>query len=170
MGQESAYCECVINRKLCAIQDPLLYNDRFGDDPMQTIARIRLALTVLGYALGTINADFNKMHSTNRKCTPHARLHVILSYAGLGFALYLICLDGSRPLERLYLARRRDLWRILCGGRRPPDLRRRSLRRQWISPLHASARPANWRWDANVTGFTILSTITVMGILAVLAS
>jgi hypothetical protein len=51
---------------------------------MQTIARIFLTLTVLGYALVTVKAVFNKTHATNPKWTPHARFHVvwqILSYA-----------------------------------------------------------------------------------------
>jgi hypothetical protein len=75
---------------------------------MQTLARILLTLTVLGYAVVTIKADFNSTHATNPKWTPHARFHVvwqILSYAGVGLvALYLIWVDGPRPLERLYLA------------------------------------------------------------------
>ena len=32
---------------------------------MQTAARILLTLTILGYALVTIKADFNKTHATN---------------------------------------------------------------------------------------------------------
>ena len=32
---------------------------------MQTIARILLTLTVLGYGLATIKADFNRTHATN---------------------------------------------------------------------------------------------------------
>src|SRR5216683_7182153 len=75
---------------------------------MQTIARILLTLTALGYGLATIKADFNKTHATNPRWTPHARFHVvwqILSYSGVGLiALYLIWIDGSMPLERLYLA------------------------------------------------------------------
>jgi len=33
---------------------------------MQTLARILLTLTTLGYGLATIKADFNKTHATNR--------------------------------------------------------------------------------------------------------
>src|SRR5271170_6465607 len=79
-----------------------------GDDAMLIAAKILLTLTILGYALVTIKADFNKTHATNPKWTPHARFHVvwqILSYAGVGLvALYLVWIDGPRPLERLYLA------------------------------------------------------------------
>ena len=75
---------------------------------MLTIAKILLTLTVLGYALVTIKADFNKTHATNPQWTPHARFHVvwqILSYSGVGLiALYLIWSDGPNPIERLYLA------------------------------------------------------------------
>ena len=75
---------------------------------MLIAAKILLTLTILGYALVTIKADFNKTHATNPKWTPHARFHVvwqILSYAGVGLvALYLVWIDGPRPLERLYLA------------------------------------------------------------------
>src|ERR1700722_4901060 len=79
-----------------------------GDDAMLIAAKILLTLTILGYALITIKADFNKTHATNPKWTPHARFHVvwqILSYAGGGLvALYLVWIDGQQPLERLYLA------------------------------------------------------------------
>jgi hypothetical protein len=75
---------------------------------MQTVARILLTLTALGYGLATIKADFNKTHATNPKWTPHARFHVvwqILSYSGIGLvALYLIWIDGPAVRERLYLA------------------------------------------------------------------
>jgi hypothetical protein len=75
---------------------------------MRTLARLFLAITVLGYGLATIKADFNKTHATNPSWTPHARFHVvwqILSYSSIGLvALYLIWVDGAAPLERLYLA------------------------------------------------------------------
>src|SRR5919201_3435656 len=75
---------------------------------MLTAARILLTLSVLGYALATIRADFNKTHATNPRWTPHARFHVvwqILSYSGVGLvALYLIWGGGDRAVERLCLA------------------------------------------------------------------
>jgi hypothetical protein len=70
---------------------------------------VLLTLTVVGYALVPIKADFNRTHATNPKRTPHARFHVVwqvLSYVGVGLvALYLIWMDGAHPLAcRLYLA------------------------------------------------------------------
>ena len=101
---------------------------------MLTIAKILLTLTVLGYALVTIKADFNKTHATNPKWTPHARFHVvwqILSYSGVGLiALYLIWSDGPNPM-RAALSRgrhqRRDLWRVLRRGADAAAVRRRAL-------------------------------------------
>jgi len=75
---------------------------------METTARIFLTLSVLGYALLTMKADFNRTHATNPSWTAHARFHVvwqILSYTGVGLvALYLIWIDGVQSVERLYLA------------------------------------------------------------------
>jgi hypothetical protein len=144
---------------------------------MQTVARILLTLTVLGYALVTIKADFNKTHATNPKWTPHARFHVvwqILSYAGVGLvALYLIWSDGPAPLERLYLAAALSVAiygaffaavyaRPVFGGALYDD--------NGYLPFKPPVGPPHWRWDVNVTAFTILSTIALAGILATLAS
>lgn len=144
---------------------------------MQTVARILLTLTVLGYSLGTIKADFNKTHATNPRWTPHARFHVvwqILSYAGVGLvALYLIWIDGPRPMERLYLAAALSvaiygafftavLARPVFGGTLYDE--------NGYLPFKPPIGPQRWRWDANVTVFTIFSTIGVTGILAALAS
>ena len=74
---------------------------------MLIAAKILLTLTILGYALVTIKADFNKTHATNPKWTPHARFHVvwqILSYVGFGLiAFALIWVPGPLYVERLYL-------------------------------------------------------------------
>ena len=144
---------------------------------MQTVARILLTLTVLGYALVTIKADFNNTHATNPRWTPHARFHVvwqILSYAGVGLvALYLIWIDGPNPLERLYLAAAISAAiyvaffaavyaRPVFGGALYDE--------NGYLPFKPPAGPQHWRWDVNVTAFTILSAVTVVGILAVLAS
>jgi hypothetical protein len=140
-------------------------------------AKILLTLTILGYALVTIKADFNKTHATNPKWTPHARFHVvwqILSYAGVGLvALYLVWIEGPRPLERLYLAAALSaaiyggffisvFSRPLFGGGLYDD--------NGYLPFKPPVGPQNWRWDANVTAFTVLSAIMLAGVVAVLAA
>ncbi len=130
---------------------------------MLTIAKLLLTLTVLGYALVTIKADFNKTHATNPKWTPHARFHVvwqILSYSGVGLiALYLIWSDGPNPTERLYLAAAISaaiygaffaavLTRPLFGGALYDD--------NGYRPFQPPMGPKTWRWDVNLTAFTVL--------------
>jgi hypothetical protein len=143
---------------------------------MQTLARILLSLTTLGYALVTIKADFNRTHATNPKWTPHARFHVvwqILSYAGVGLiALYLIWSGGPESAERLYLAAALSvavyggffgavLSRPMYGGALYDD--------NGYLPFRPPLGPATWRWDVNVTAFTVLSSVALVGILAALA-
>lgn len=144
---------------------------------MQTIARILLTLSVLGYALVTIKADFNKTHATNPNWTPHARFHVvwqILSYAGVGLvALYLIWIDGPNPIERLWIAAALSaavygaffaavVSRPVYGGA--------LYDQNGYLPFRPPIGPAQWRWDVNVTAFTILSTIMLVGMAATVAS
>ena len=144
---------------------------------MLTAARILLTLTIVGYALVTIRADFNKTHATNPTWTPHARFHVvwqILSYAGVGLiALYLIWVPGPAPLERLYLAAAISVAiygaffaavfaRPMFGGALYDD--------NGYRPFQPPIGPHHWRWDVNVTAFTGLSAITLAGLLAVAAS
>jgi len=144
---------------------------------MQTVARILLTLTALGYGLVTIKADFNKTHATNPKWTPHARFHVvwqILSYSGIGLvALYLIWIDGPAARERLYLAAALGVAvygaffatvfaRPLFGGSLYDE--------NGYLPFKPPIGPQHWRWDVNVTAFTILSVILLAGLIAVIAS
>src|SRR5579863_6338627 len=141
------------------------------------LARILLTLVTLGYGFVTIVADFNKTHATNPKWTPHARFHVvwqILSYSGVGLiALYLIWIDGPNPLERLYLAAALSaaiygafflavLTRPVFGGALYDD--------NGYHPFKPPLGPQNWRWDVNVTAFTILTAIWGAGVVAVLAA
>ena len=134
---------------------------------MQTLARILLSLTTLGYALVTIKADFNRTHATNPKWTPHARFHVV----GL-IALYLIWSGGPESAERLYLAAALSvavyggffgavLSRPMYGGALHDD--------NGYLPFRPPFGPATWRWDVNVTAFTVLSSVALVGILAALA-
>jgi hypothetical protein len=144
---------------------------------MLMVAKILLTLTVLGYALVTIKADFNKTHATNPKWTPHARFHVvwqILSYSGVGLiALYLIWTDGPNPIERLYLAAAVSaaiygaffaavLTRPLFGGALYDD--------NGYRPFQPPMGPKTWRWDVNLTAFTVLTAVWGAGVIAVLAA
>ena len=144
---------------------------------MLTVARILLTLTVLGYALATIKADFNKTHATNPKWTPHARFHIVwqvLSYSGIGLiALYLIWIDGPNPLERLYLAAAISaaiygaffvavFARPMFGGALYDD--------NGYLPFKPPIGPRTWRWDVNVTVFTVLTAIILLAVVAVLAA
>jgi hypothetical protein len=144
---------------------------------MLTAARILLTLSVLGYAVATIRADFNKTHATNPRCTPHARFHVvwqILSYSGVGLvALYLIWSGGDQVIERLCLAAALSVAvyaaffitvfaRPMFGGALYDE--------NGYLPFRPPLGPPHWRWDVNVTAFTVLSAITVAGIAALLAA
>ena len=144
---------------------------------MLTLARILLTLSVLGYGLATIKADFNKTHATNPAWTPHARFHVvwqILSYTGVGLvALYLLWIDGPRPLERLYLATALSVaiygaFFVTVFAR--PVFAGALYDENGYLPFKPPIGPQHWRWDANVTAFTILSLITFAGLAAVLAA
>jgi hypothetical protein len=144
---------------------------------MQTAARILLTLTILGYALVTIKADFNKTHATNPTWTPHARFHVvwqILSYAGVGLiALYLIWVPGPAPLERLYLAAAISVaiyGAFFAAVFARPVFGGALYDANGYPPFKPPIGPQHWRWDVNVTAFTILSAITVAGLLALAAS
>ena len=133
-----------------------------------------LTLAVLGYGLATIKADFNKTHATNPKWTPHARFHVvwqILSYSGIGLiALCLIWLGGPAIRERLYLAGALSaavygafflalFCRSLFGGRLYDE--------NGYLPFKPPIGPQHWRWDVNVTAFTILSLILLAAFIAI---
>jgi hypothetical protein len=140
---------------------------------MQTIARILLTLTVLGYSLGTIKADFNKTHATNPAWTGHARFHVvwqILSYSGVGLiALYLIWAGGP---ERLYLAAALSVavyGAFFATVFSRPLYKGTLFDQNGYPPFKPPFGPGHWRWDVNVTVFTVLSALLLAAILALLA-
>jgi len=144
---------------------------------MQTLARILLTLTVLGYSLGTLKADFNKTHATNPAWTGHARFHVvwqILSYSGVGLvALYLIWAGGPLAMEHLYLAAALS---VAIYGAFFSTLFARPLYKGALydengyPPFRPPIGPAHWRWDVNVTVFTFLSALLLAAVLALIAS
>ena len=98
----------------------------------------------------------------------------ILSYSGVGLiALYLIWSDGPNPIERLYLAAAISaaiygaffaavVARPLFGGALYDD--------NGYSPFQPPMGPKSWRWDVNVTAFTVLTAIWGAGVAAVLAA
>jgi hypothetical protein len=143
---------------------------------MQTIARILLTLTALGYGFATIKADFNKTHATNPAWTPHARFHVvwqILSYLGIGLiALYLIWSNGPMAAQRLYLA---TAFAVAIYGAFFAAVFTRPLYKGALydqngyAPFKPPFGPAHWRWDVNVTVFAILTAILLAAIGALLA-
>jgi hypothetical protein len=144
---------------------------------MLTVARILLTLSVLGYSLGTIKADFNKTHATNPSWTPHARFHLvwqILSYSGIGLiALYLIWSGGPDAFEHLVLA---AAFGVAIYGAffmavfSRPIFQGSLYDQNGYLPFPPPIGPKHWRWDLNVTAFTVLSAILLAAILALIAS
>src|ERR1700677_4667005 len=143
---------------------------------MLTLARILLTLTVLGYGLGTIKADFNKTHATNPAWTAHARFHVvwqILSYSGVGLiALYLIWFSGAGA-ESLYVATAFSFaiygaFFIAVFAR--PIYQGAFSDQTVYQPSQPPIGPKHWRWDPNVTVFAILSAILFAAVAALIAS
>jgi hypothetical protein len=144
---------------------------------MLTVARILLTLSTLGFSLVTIKADFNKTHATNPTWVPHARFHVvwqILSYSGVGIiALFLIWIDGPMPIARLYLAAALSV--AVYGGFFGAVLTRpvyggALYDKNGYLPFKPPLGPQAWRWDVNVAAFTVLSTILLAGVIAIVAS
>jgi hypothetical protein len=138
------------------------------------LARILLSLMTIGYGYITILADFNATHATNPKWTPHARFHVvwqITSYTGFAtLALALIWWPGPYAIERLYLAALLGtivyiaffvaLFAMpLYGGRAYDE--------NGYLPFAAPVPLIAKRWDVNVTAFSILSLILIIGALSI---
>jgi hypothetical protein len=137
-------------------------------------ARVLLTVATLGYGAVTMKADFNATHATNPLWTPHARFHVVwqvLSYAGVGLiALGLIWIGGPMETERLYLA---GLLGVAVYGAFFVAMFSRTVYggvlydENGYLPFKAPIGPSGWKWDVNVTAFTLMSTILVLGLLAV---
>ncbi len=144
---------------------------------MLTIARILLTLSVLGYSAGTLKADFNKTHATNPAWTPHARFHVvwqILSYSGVGLiALYLIWSGGPDAFEHLVVAAALGVavyGAFFATVFSRPVYQGSLYDQNGYQPFRPPFGPEDWRWDVNVTVFTVLSAILLAAILALFAS
>jgi hypothetical protein len=144
---------------------------------METIARILLTLTALGYSAITIIADLNKTHASNPLWTPHARFHLVwqvLSYSGIGLiSLYLIWASGPLPIERLYLVA--ALAVAIYGGFFGAVFSRPAYGgglydNNGYPSFPAPIGPKTWLLDVNVTIFTITSVVLAASILAVAAS
>ena len=109
-----------------------------------TAARILLTLTVFGYSLGTLKADFNKTHAANPAWTGHARFHVVwqisvifrhrrdraLSDLGRRVGASLSCGDVERC----------DLRRLLHHRVRAPTVSRLAVRSERLPAVQAALR------------------------------
>jgi hypothetical protein len=138
------------------------------------LARILLTVATLGYGLVTIKADFNATHATNPLWTPHARFHVVwqvLSYAGVGLiALGLIWIRGEQEMARLYLAG--GLAAAMYGGFFLALVSRPAYGgvlydENGYLPFKPPFGPSGWRWDVNVTAFSIMTAFLVAGLAAI---
>ena len=138
------------------------------------LARVLLTLATLGYGFVTILADFNKTHATNPKWTPHARFHVvwqITSYAGFGaLALALIWWPGAYATERLalaaimgaivYMAFFAALITMSVYGGTAYD-------ENGYLPFPAPVPLIAKNWDVNITVFSLLSAILIVGAISI---
>ena len=140
----------------------------------QLLARILLTIATIGYAFLPAKADFNATHATNPNWTPHARFHVVWQVTGnigIGIiALGLIWIGGPLATERLYLAA--ALGVAVLGAFYIAAVSRHVFGGAFhdmngYPPFKAPFGPSNWQWDANVTIFTIVSAILVLGIVAI---
>jgi hypothetical protein len=137
------------------------------------VARILFTLTTLGWSVGTVIADFNKTHATNRKWTGHARFHVvwqISSYSGFGLmALALLWWPGPYPVERLWLAALISvivyagfyaaLFTMQIYGGKHYD---QNGYKPFPAPIPLIAK----KWDANIAAFGIQMLLLVAGFAA----
>jgi hypothetical protein len=135
------------------------------------LARILLTIPTLGYGFVTMLADFNATHATNPVWTAHSRFHVvwqILSYGLIALvSLGLIWISGPMETERLYLA-------AALGGAvfaafflamlARPAFNGAMYDPNGIQPFPAPIGPKGALWDVNVTVFTALTLVLLVGI------
>ncbi len=133
-------------------------------------ARSLLSLASIGYGFVTLKADFNATHATNPTWTPHARFHVVwqmLSYCGIAIiALGLIWWPGPVAVERLHLAAALGgvvLAAFFLSALARPRFGGTLYDQNGYLPFKPPIGAAHWRWDLNVTVFSILSAILLLG-------
>ncbi|MBD0416798.1 hypothetical protein [Oryzicola mucosus] len=133
--------------------------------------KILLTLAVLGFSAVPAIFDSNSTHATNPLWTPHARFHVVwqvVSYVCLGLvSLCLIWTAGVEEGDRLWLAA------TLCAA---PYIG--FFTAMASKPLYGGAnadangvpplRFGRVEMDANVTIFTVATSILAVGIIALL--
>jgi hypothetical protein len=141
------------------------------------VARILFTLSTLGYAAGTVIADFNKTHATNPQWTPHARFHVvwqICSYVGFGLlALALIWWPGPLAIERLYLAALMSALvyaAFFVAVVTMPVYGGGAYDGNGYQPFVAPVPIFTGRWDVNITAFSVHVVILAAGLIATLAA
>ena len=140
------------------------------------LARILFTLTIAGWALGTVVADFNKTHATNPKWTPHARFHVvwqILSYVGFGLlALALLWWPGPLTLERLYLVATMSTIvyaAFFAALIAMPIYGGWAYDKNGYKPFKAPIPIIAKTWDVNITAFSVQIVLLAAGIVAISA-
>ena len=137
--------------------------------------KILLTLTTAGWAVLTIFADFNKTHATNPKWTGHARFHVvwqISSYIGLGLlAFALIWWPGAFALERLYLVALMSAIvyaAFFAALIAMPVYGGRAYDKNGYKPFKAPIPIISKTWDANITAFSVQTTLLVVAVATLL--
>lgn len=135
-------------------------------------ARILLTIATVGYGFVPMLADFNATHATNPEWPRHARFHVVwqvLGSAGVAvIALFLIWSNGPMLQERLYLAGALGLAGLLgffAAMALRPVYGGGMYDTNGIQPFKAPVGSA--MWDVNVTVFTGLLVVFVIGLITV---
>jgi hypothetical protein len=137
------------------------------------IARVLLTLTTLGYGLVPMIVDLSKTHATNPLWTPHARFHVVwqvTSYCGVGLiSLWLIWSAG--PATKLWLAVALAVAMyagFFAAAIAMPRFGGSLTDTNGVPPIATvslGGRPLVL--DANMTAFSVMSTIVVIAALTI---